>query len=335
MITYYIGAFPPVYGGVTIKNQHLYDALSQQLNIRKIDMSRVKRGSIRELLRLMWALLTGEQYVIGLAGQRNRRMFTKFLYTLKRKAMQRSVLLVMGGIVSDIIAAGPRFLRMMQTYRQVYLEFPSMAQALTAAGLDNAAVYPNARPRPAAGLPTAPVSEALQCVFFSQIQPEKGADLILQAAQQLPKIRFHFYGNIVPSYQDEFQQKVRQAANVTYHGLFFGSSNAVYTELSRYDLLLLPTRCKTEGLPGILVEAKIAGVPAIVTDHNHNREIVEADVDGIVLAENTTCCLSAVLKVLDENRERIWNMRQSCRVLAERYYIDVCAAEVIRQLCGG
>lgn len=335
MITYYIGAFPPVYGGVTIKNKYLYEALSQQLDIRKVDMNRVKKGNIRELLRLLWALLTGKQYVIGLAGQKNRRVFTKFLYALKRKAMTRSVLMVMGGIVSDIIDAGPRFLRMMETYREVFVEFPGMAQKLTDAGLTNASVYPNGRPRPTAPLPTTEDAGALRCVFFSQIQPEKGVDLILQAAEKHPDIHFDFYGRIVPAYRDEFLQEVEQSANLTYHGLFSGDFEAVYTELNRYDLLLLPTRCKTEGLPGILVEAKIAGVPAIVTDHNHNREIVEDGIDGVVLAENTAFCLSSVLKELDKDRKRIWNMKQSCKVSAEKYYIDVCAAEIVRQLYGG
>lgn len=332
MTTYYIGAFPPVYGGVTIKNKYLYDALSQQLEIRKVDMNQVKRGNIREVLRLFWALVTGKQFVIGLAGQKNRRIFTKFLYTLKRKAMARSVLIVMGGIVSDMIAAGSLFLRMTQNYRKIFVEFPSMAQKLTDAGLTNASVYPNSRPRPTVPLPSAGGKEVLRCVFFSQIQPEKGVDLILQAAEKLPNIRFDFYGRIVPAYREAFLQKVGQSANLAYNGLFSGDFETVYAELNQYDLLLLPTRCKTEGLPGILLEAKIAGVPAIVTDHNYNREIVVHGTDGIVLEENTADALCSALTLLNNDRVQLHRMKQGSRTTADHYLIDVCVKDVLAAL---
>ena len=135
MKIYYIGSFPPTYGGVTIKNKNLYEALEGKLELRKIDMNRIKRGNLPELLRFGWAMVTGRQYIIGLAGQKNRRQFTKLMYRFKRKAMARSVLLVMSGVVEDVIQAGPDFMNMYSTYRRVFLEFPGMARKLTEAGV--------------------------------------------------------------------------------------------------------------------------------------------------------------------------------------------------------
>ena len=63
MAIYYIGSFPPSYGGVTIKNKNLYEALLENLDVRKIDMNRIKRGDVREMLRFAWAMLTGKQYI--------------------------------------------------------------------------------------------------------------------------------------------------------------------------------------------------------------------------------------------------------------------------------
>lgn len=335
MRIYYIGSFPPVYGGVTIKNKYLFDALSQELDIRKIDMNRVKRGSVKEVLHLAWALLTGKQFVIGLAGQKNRRMFTGFLSALKRNAMARSVLIVMGGSVDDVVAAGPDFLQKANCYRRIFVELPAMEQKLTAAGLTNAAIYPNGRPRPQNPVSLAPAGETLRCVFFSIIRPEKGVDLILEAAKQLPQVQFHFYGEIQPSYEDTFRTGLEGKPNLFYHGVFTGSSEDVYQELGQYDLLLLPTRWKGEGLPGILIEAKIAGVPAIVTDHNYNREIVVHGTDGIVLEENTADALCATLALLDADRAQLQRMKQESRTTAEKYLIDVCVQDVLHALRGG
>lgn len=332
MKIYYIGSFPPTYGGVTIKNKNLYEAMEQELDLRKIDMNRIKRGDVRELLRFAWAMLTGKQYVIGLAGQKNRRQFTKLMFRFKRKAMQRSVLLVMGGIVEDITQAGSEYMSIFSTYRRVYLELPSMVRNLADAGVTNAAVYPNGRPRPQILEPIISSNGPLRCVFFSQIEPDKGVDRILEAAELLPNVEFDFYGRIVPTYEAGFFAEISGMDNVHYHGVFTGNSEMVYKELNQYDVLLLPTRCKTEGLPGILVEAKIAGIPAIVSAINHNREIVEDGVDGIILARDTADFLVSALNKLDADREKLLSMKQASRASAQRYYIDVCAASLIKDL---
>lgn len=332
MAIYYIGSFPPVYGGVTIKNKNLYEALSGQLELRKIDMNRVKRGDIREMLRFAWAMVTGKQYIIGLAGQKNRRQFTKLMYRFKRKAMRRSVMMVMSGIVEDVIQAGPEFITMYSTYARVYLEFPGMAKKLTEAGVTNAAVYPNGRPRPQKLPPISAGEGHLQCVFFSQIQPEKGVDRILDAAKVLPGMQFHFYGGIVPEYREVFLEEIEKNGNTQYHGIFTGDSEAVYEELSQYDALLLPTRCKTEGLPGILIEAKIAGLACVISDINYNREVVVDGMDGIVMEEDSSSCLVSALKALDCDREKLLCMKLAGRDSAESYYIDKCASEVRKDL---
>ncbi len=332
MAIYYIGSFPPVYGGVTIKNKNLYEALPEHLNVRKIDMNCIKCGDGKEMLRFAWAMLTGRQYIIGLAGQKNRRQFTKFMYRFKRRAMRRSVMLVMGGVVDDVVQAGPGFAKMFSAYRKTYVELPGMQRKLQEAGVRNCGIYPNGRPRPQEIPATRSVCEKLECVFFSIIQPEKGTDLILQAAQLLPQMQFHFYGEIRRDYEQQFRAAVEATGNVSFHGVFTGDADAVYRELAKYDVLLLPTRWKAEGLPGILVEAKIAGLPAVVSDHNFNREIVRHGHDGIVIPNVTAEKLATVLQDLDEDRETLLRMKKASRASAEGYYMDVCAADVIREL---
>lgn len=80
--------------------------------------------------------------------------------------------------------------------------------------------------------------------------------------------------------------KVNTQQNVSYYGVFKGSIEAVCGELSKYDALLFPTKWDIEGVQGILVEEKIAGLAEIVTNHNYNSEIVENCQDEIVLKNN-------------------------------------------------
>lgn len=332
MKIYYIGSFPPIYGGVTIKNKNLYEALIGRLDVHRIDMNRIKRGDLKEMLRFVWAILTGKQYIIGLAGQKNRRLFTKFLYWFKRKAMRRSVLLVMGGVVDDVIAVGADFMQMFNTYRKTYVELPGMLKKLEAAGISNGAIYPNGRPRPGELSDPVVSNEPLNCVFFSIIQPEKGVDLILQAAQMLPQMQFHFYGEIQEKFRQDFLTAVQSIKNIAYHGVFHGNADSVYCELMQYDVLLLPTRWKAEGLPGILVEAKIAGLPAVVSDHNFNGEIVHHNQDGVVIRDVTADKLVCALEALDKDGDKLLTMKRAAKASAEQYYIDVCASTIIREL---
>lgn len=335
MAIYYIGSFPPEYGGVTIKNKNLYEALEDQIDLRRIDMNLIKRKNVRAFFRLLWAMAFGKQYLIGLAGQKNRRNFTKLMYFCKRKAMSRSVLVVMAGVVEDMIQAGPVFLRMLKVYRRIYVEFPGMAEKLAAAGLGNVAVYPNGRPRPKESLSVSVGDGPLRCVFFSKIQPEKGVDRILQAAKQLPDVQFHFYGPVEQGYQQCFRDAVAAQDNVFDHGTFTGTSEEVYRELGMYDVLLLPTRCKTEGLPGVLIEAKVAGLASVVTDLNYNREVVTDGVDGIVLQADTAEALCNAIRALDEDRSALHAMKRASRTAAERYFIDVCAGQILQDLKEG
>ena len=332
MKIYYIGSFPPVYGGVTIKNKNLYEGLSGKIDVHKIDMNRIKKVDIREIVRFGWALFTGKQYIIGLAGQKNRRQFTNFMYRFKRRAMSRSVMMVMGGVVEDMIGAGPEFLKKLGTYRRVFLEYAGMACKLENAGVSNAEVYPNGRPRPQKLEPIRSDAGPLRCVFFSQIEADKGVDRILEAAMLLPDVQFDFYGRIVSSYEMEFEKALLVCPNVRYHGVFGGDSLEVYRELNQYDVLLLPTRCKTEGLPGILIEAKIAGIPAVISGINYTGETVTHGVDGMILQEDTVECLKNTLCTLAEDRELLLRLKEASRISAEQYYIDICASKVIRDL---
>ena len=64
------------------------------------------------------------------------------------------------------------------------------------------------------------------------------------------------------------------------------------------------------------MEAKIGGVPAVVSDHNFNGQIVNHEQDGLVLRDITADKLADALMTLDSDRERLWNMKKASRTLS-------------------
>lgn len=169
------------------------------------------------------------------------------------------------------------------------------------AGINNVEIFPNCRRKPKSEMRAQGERKKLRCVFFSNIQPEKGADIILEVAKGLHNIEFFFYGPIESKFDGVFKRTVSELENVHYMGIFKGSDEEKYKELRKYDVLLLPTRWKNEGVPGILVEAKIAGLAEIVSNQNYNSELVSDGCDGIVMNKTTAESLSTAILSLDEN----------------------------------
>lgn len=338
MKIYYLGSFPPPYGGVTVKNQNLYAALSEKLEIEKIDFSEIKHGGFKTAWRFARCFFGRQStFAIGVSGKKTRRRFCRLLYYCNRPAMNRSVLFLMGGSVSKDIAADVKYQKYVREYKQIYVETYGMMRELAAAGLTNVGYYPNCRFRPAKGPDVSPTTSSgpLKCVFFSLIQPQKGADLVLEAAKQTPEISYAFYGPVDEAYKDEFLHALEQVNNAQYYGAFSGTPDEVYNELSKYDVLLFPTKWDTEGVPGILVEAKISGVSCVVSARSYNEEIVHDRMEGIVLENNTAAELTRALRELDKDRALLGTLKENNAKSSTRYYIDNYIEMICKTLRGG
>lgn len=336
MSRYYLGSFPPEYGGVTIKNQNLYNSIKEKISIDKVDFSKIKRKNIPESIRLVKAIFNRKNvFVIGVAGKKTRRKFCKLLYYVNAKAMQRSIIFLMGGVVANDIANDSTYRKYIKKFKKVYVETQGMKKTLEDAGLNNISIYPNARFAPENKIYSDMnkiQSDRFRCVFFSLINDLKGVTNILEAATTLPYMDFVFYGVIEDEYKQYFLKQVEKHSNVYYKGVFNKKEAELYKELVQYDVLLLPTKYKTEGVPGILVESKIAGIPAVVSNVCYNAEIIKNGIDGIVLQENTVECLIDVLKYLYQNLSVLKKMRDSSVKNASQYYIENYIDDIVNEL---
>ncbi len=329
----YIGNFPPPYGGVTRKNKLLYDCLSQRLKIRHFDKPSFLPDVLYQVLVLLSALVPGQQLIIGLSSRGGKSgLLTRLLFIFNRRVMRRSVYFMMGGTEAGRIASDQKERKWYGTYRKIYVETESMESCLSDAGLTNAALFPNCRRKPAENVGNH-LNKKLQCVFFSAIGPAKGADVILDAAANLPDIDFSFYGMIDSSYERQFLDTVEKLENVRYMGIFKGDGENTYKELGKYDVLLFPTKWENEGVPGILVEAKMAGISCIVSDMNYNAELVHDGEDGIVMHDNDPETLCRAIRRLEEDRAFLSELKAGSWSSAEEYSIDSYINEIIETLC--
>lgn len=328
----YIGRFTPAGGGITGKNKAIYDALSVIIKLEQIDLTSLKHGNIRTLFRLIHAICKRNGTLIIGTAAKMRRILAKWLYIFNRSTMRNSVLMVMGGQFGNIVVADPAYQRWVKQYKMLYVETQGMKDALHSVGVENVSIFPNCRVRPSSDINVHPRGETLKCVCFSMIYPEKGIDTALEVARQIPSVLFDFWGPVREDYRNEFMSTVNSMLNCNYCGVFQVDGDNVYTMLNQYDLLLFPTRMKGEGVPGTLIEAKIAALPAIVSDIAHNAELVEDGVSGIVMEENDAGHLISAINAMNSDDKKLTYLKHGAQESGKSYYFDEYIKDLLAEI---
>lgn len=324
----YLGSFPPPYGGVTIKNALLFEVIASRTQAMKVDLSAARRRSLTEILRFLHAMIAPSgSLVVGVSDSWRRRI-TGILGRMNREKIRRSVLFVMGGARLD----DQRYARALSGYRAVYVETEGMRRNYESMGLENVRVFPNCRKHPKT--PVIPVDRRgrLSCVYFSLVSKEKGARLALDVARMLPSVDFHFYGRIDSDIESEFSMRCNVLDNVHYHGVFDSVEGDVVAELSQYDIHLFPSEYGNEGVPGVLVETKMAGVPTVASERCYNGEIVLDGVEGYVLEDVTAEAFASAISLLDSDRDLLLGMKRASLESAKRFYIESYIEEIVETL---
>lgn len=165
-------------------------------------------------------------------------------------------------------------------------------------------------------------------VFISHVREEKGVDLLMQVAELLPQdYMIDIYGSI----QDKkyAQKDFFKGKRVQYKGAL--TSDKVLSTLVNYDVLVLPTFWKTEGYPGIIIEAMSVGLPILATSWRGIPELVTNEENGLLIP---TKDMEALRKaILFFNEENYRQMSEAARLRFETMYnSDIINARVYNDM---
>jgi glycosyltransferase involved in cell wall biosynthesis len=113
----------------------------------------------------------------------------------------------------------------------------------------------------------------------ARLEPQKGHRYLLEAARELPGVRFACAGSgSLTAELTEIAERLGVADRVA----FLGYRDDIADLLSGCDLVVLPSL--DEGLPLALIEASAAGVPVVATDVGGTGELVVAEKTGLLVA---------------------------------------------------
>lgn len=322
-----VGSLPPPLGGTSVSFQIFCDEARRHLDLEVVDAaphtikedSRLLRlGNLGQALRVMRQVLTRARHADAVLVVGSHQ----FLFTV-------------GSMISVVASflGRPCYLRSFGYLDQYYAGLPPALQwlfrktvgnvsgllvetRLAQAGLEGVAgatVYwiPGYRVMPDHDRPSMESRHdegGLRLVYLSQVREEKGIFLLLESLRADPirseeSIHCDIYGPVFPSVATRFFAELSRTPNATYCGVI-DPDDSVRT-LSRYDVLVFPSFWAGEGHPGVVMEAMMAGISVIATDHRSLPELVDHGVNGLLIEPGSSAELA----------DAVWSLHTDRRLL--------------------
>lgn len=328
----FICELPPPFGGVTIKDKLLLQSVMNPETVEVIDLYECKRKRthiVRAAWRMYRAYRKNARIVYGL-GSCKRLEIANWIQCIigGRKSIANTIIFVMGASLPGYLSGKGRYADLLGNMKRLYVETERMKEELLIYNINNIDIFPNARSSMGCIPPQKKAQETpLKCVFFSKICEEKGVLEIVKMYElleepQRKRLQLDFYGHISEAIKDNFESFLKRYRNIRYRGVFDAGTSNLYGKLREYDILLFPTLWKQEGIPGILVEAKMAGIVPVVSDINYNSEVVINGKEGVVLSKEYAENMRIAVIQLMNDAELLFQLKMGSYVSRNRYAIE-------------
>lgn len=169
--------------------------------------------------------------------------------------------------------------------------------------------------------------QALVVLFIGSLSPEKRIDRLLRVAHQVkahfPNLHIWLVGDGPERLALEEQAKDLELVSQT---RFLGVQSNIGDYIQAADILLLTS--DTEGIPGVILEAGIMGLPAVATRVGGVAECIQDGKTGLLVDPNDETGLAeAVLDLLQHPDRRLEMGRQARALVQQKFTIDIIARQ--------
>lgn len=300
---------PPPLGGVRVSSQQTFSLLQKQKDVDyfAIEFSQPFFSFFLNLIKNIPLFLKAKfilYQVNGLLAINEKRfIFTIFLnkFFFKKMAFRGFG----GGIKNAWIAQSKNIKRLQIALINLMSFMTLQTKADYEFFLQNSTIktklywFPNTRPLTHYINKSEHAYIANRFCFVGKVWKEKGIDIIISAAQKLPKeISIDIFGPIT---EDVFKQYFVSAnitenhARVTYKGEI--GRTQILDTLASYHALLLPTRWVTEGHPGVILESFSVGLPVIASNWNGIPELIDESSGILIDNQSDNDLVNAIVKL--------------------------------------
>lgn len=272
--------------GQTVKTRDVYRLAEEQIpeNVDYYDTENFQYNKLS--IFAMFCKVIKCRTLFYLPAHNNLKFIFPVIFVLSKIFRFKIHYFVVGGWLREFIKPLPMHRYMLRRIAGIHVETKRLKTELEDYyGFKNVDIFPNFR-----FFDFDPLhfdSDKLRLVFMARINRMKGLDWIFELGDYITSNHFQdkfsitFYGPINEEDRQYFEDSISQYAFMEYKGELQPSE--IHENLSKYDVMLLPTHYYTEGLPGSVVDAYISGIPVIVTEWKHSHEFVEDGVCGYII----------------------------------------------------
>lgn len=333
-----IGPIAPPQWGPAVRNRIMLDTFrSWDMNVVPLNtLSWKKRpfGFLFDIIKNVWKT----PWVIISVSRNGRFLLLPILVFIGMFRKVRVAFIPAGGLFAADIEALPRpvkwiYLWIVRRCELVCVQRQELAEQLQALGIQTPMVMPNFKVTPEK-FPVKLPTDCLRLLYLSRIRAIKGIESLLDGLDILAEKGFEFkidfYGIVQPDYKPEFHAMLKNRSFATYQGVLEYSK--VISSISGYDIMIFPTLVETEGFPGVLVDAALAGVTVVASDVPSNREIIDDGVNGLLFRPGDPADIAEKLEMLINNKGARLRMAKNNRTRGQAYDVKVVLKDFINKL---
>lgn len=175
-------------------------------------------------------------------------------------------------------------------------------------------------------------------VFLGQVREYKGIRELVDAAEQsIGDLTVDVFG---PLFDDLPAGLLANRHGIAYRGSL--PSREVIATLQQYDALVFPTKATTEGYPGAILEAYMAGKPVVASACGAIPEIVD-DSCGILVPPGDAAALAEAMRRLSADPQLYARLCRGAKARAQEFsaarwaaaFVDFCRALACPSSRGG
>jgi len=327
-------------GGQSVKTREFYYALADTIGKKEIEILE-STGYKKHPLTFLWqfiCLMKECQNVIVFPANKGVKVFSPLCRITKRIFHTKTYYNVIGGWLAKITDENPKLIHHLQSFDSILVETNIMKAELAERGITNVIRLANfKRIQPIAQNNIKESSFPIKLCYFSRVTKLKGIADAVHVVNRINKsgvrCTFDIYGPVADGYNEEFEDLKKEFGEwITYKGTIapIESVNTV----AQYDIQLLPTHYKTEGIPGSILDSYFAGVPVVAARWNSFSDIVIDGCTGVGYDIENEESLYRVLSDLIENKAKINEMKHMALRESKKYMPESVIAEFLQIVRG-
>ena len=312
------------------------DVIDTSGSVTNLPAWKIWANRLARFLRVAWSTarkLWRSDVVFLIIAPSSALILASFLWAVCKIARRPLVLRITGGdMMIDYLGYGAlaRWLadRTYMRSSRVYVETQYLHRSFD--NRDNFKWFPGTRGIAAPARTGRDRVEKL--IFVARLDMDKGLAEALEACRHLPEnCHLNVFG---PGMSDTDFSLFEDHPRATYGGVLDPAE--IPRVLSEHDLLVYPSYYRSEGYPGVILEAFQCGLPVVAARWGGVSELVEHEESGLLVAPRSAAEVeSAITRLLDEPelyRQLCQGARRRGAQFRSADWYDRVAAE-LRSLC--